>query len=439
MSTLNYIMLVALPFFFFFRAASKNILHPVMISLLAGVFPFLLGIQMSIANNPDLTAIYSPLLVMVYAGSFLGKNKYLHPPVFEISMNPGNAKTHSNVFALAVLVATAAISIMFLKKGIPVFADEPNIAKVTFSQGGGWITTRLVRYFLLTLFYISIIYCFNSARSRIISVLRRPVEKGIGEIVKFGPKSWLVIGAVILVLFSFLGYKANIMAFFLWSACFIGLLTRVRLSNLLPFVAAGAIFSLFALYTIQKTDGLMDLLVFLYMRSTTSAAEGLIYVLSSYGVTEPFLHGEGFWFDLSNVLLKFGLAPLIPFELHELNFDAVIFEKIMGHNEYHMQATTSLFGQLYANFGLPATMIGTFVFFFYFVRFGDFLVTGKKTLIGTPVYFLLFQQYQTFIAGGPVLVTVFDTIVSVGAFFSAYALVYLFLRLPTGTLSFKVP
>ncbi|MCC6502428.1 MAG: hypothetical protein IT362_04740 [Deltaproteobacteria bacterium] len=354
-------------------------------------------------------------------------------------MDRQNAGTHSRAFRLALFLAAAGITFMFLKRGVPVFADEPNIAKVTFSQDGGWAATRLVRYFLLTLFYMSIIYCFHMARLKIRNTTDRLMETGLGELIRFGDKGWLLFGLSILILFSSLGYKANIIAFFLWSACFIGLVTRVRLSNLAPFITAGAVFSIFALYTIQKADGLSELLVFLYMRSTTSAAEGLIYVLSSYGVTEPFLYGEGFWFDLSYILLKLGLSPVMPFQLHELNFDALIFEKILGHNEYHMQATTSLFGQLYANFGLPATMAGAFLFFFYFVRFGDFLVNGRKTIIGTPVCFLLFQQYQTFIAGGPVLITVFDTAMSIAAFFVAYSLVYFFLRLPTGTLSFKIP
>ena len=69
-TTLNYILLGALPFFFFFRAASRNILHPVMISMCSGLLPFLLGIQLSISDNPELTAIYSPILAMIYAGSF---------------------------------------------------------------------------------------------------------------------------------------------------------------------------------------------------------------------------------------------------------------------------------------------------------------------------------------------------------------------------------
>lgn len=439
MSTFNYIMLAALPFFIYFSAASRNILHPVMISMFAGLFPFLLGIQLSIADNPDLTAIYSPLLLMVFAGCFLGKKKGFNTPSFEIDMKLRNAKAHKGVFYIAVLLAAAALGFMFMKKGIPILSAEPNIAKVTFSQDGGWMATRLVRYFLLTLFYASVIYCFHSARMKIKAVRKRPFETGLGEMVRFSGKGWLLLGAAILVLFTTLGYKANVLAFFLWSACFIGLVTRVRLSTLAPFLAAGAVFSLAALYMIQKTEGLGDLMVFLYMRSTTSAAEGLIYVLSNYGATEPFLYGEGFWFDLSNIFLKLGLSPVLPFQLHELNFDAVIFEKILGHNEYRMQATTSLFGQIYVNFGLPATMAGTFIFFFYFVRFGDFLVRGRKTAIGTPVYFLLFQQYQTFIAGGPILITVFDTAFSIAAFFGAYAAVYFFMRMPTGSLSFKIP
>ena len=439
MTTLNYILLGVLPFFFFFWAASRNILHPVMISMFSGLFPFLLGIQLSISDNPELTAIYCPILIMIYAGSFLGKKRQNTQPKYEIAVNSRNARTHSRAYKLAVVLAITGISFMFLKRGIPMLADEPNIAKVTFSQDGGWAATRLVRYLLLTLFYMSIIYCFHLARIRIKAAANRTIESGIGELIKYSSKGWLLLGGAILILFTSLGYKANIIAFFLWTACFIGLTTRVKLRNLAPFIAAGAIFSMAALYTIQKTQGLTDLLIFLYMRATTSAAEGLIYVLSNYGVTEPFLYGEGFWFDLSNILLKLGLAPVIPLHLHELNFDAVIFEKILGHNEYYMQATTSLFGQLYANFGLPATMIGTFLFFFFFVRFGDFLVTGRKTIIGTPVYFLLFQQYQTFIAGGPVLITVFDTAVSLATFFTAYALVYLFLRLPAGTMSFKIP
>jgi hypothetical protein len=439
MADFNYILLFTLPFFYFFLVASRNILHPVMISMFAGIFPFLLGIQLSIADRAELTAIYAWILLMVYAGSFLGKKRLPTYPQYTIEVNPGNAKTHALAYKLAVMLAIAAISLMFMKRGVPILADEPNIAKVTFSQGGGWVLTRFVRYFLLTLFYSSILYCFYMARVNIKAFTGASMESSIRDLVRYGSKGWLLMGAVILLLFSSLGYKANVIAFFLWTACFVGLTTRIRFSNLIPFMAAGAIFSIFVLWTIQNSEGLSDVLIFIFMRSTTSASEGLIYVLSNYGVTEPFLYGEGLWFDLSNILLKLGCAPLVPVHLHELNFDAVIFEKIIGHNEYHMQVTTSLLGQLYANFGLPATMAGTFLFFFFFVRFGDFLVNGRKKLIGTPIYFLLFQQYQTFIAGGPVLITVFDTIVSVVAFFLAYAFIYLILRLPAGSLSFKLP
>lgn len=439
MSDINYILLFALPFFYFFLVASRNILHPVMISMAAGLFPFLLGIQLSITDNPDLTTIYGWILIMVYAGSLLGKKRLMARPQYFIEVNAINAKTHALAYKLAVLIALAGISLMFMKRGVPLLADEPNLAKVTFTQGGGWVLTRFVRYFLLTLFYSSILYCFYTARVRIKALTGRQMDSGIRELVKYGGRGWLLMGAVILVLFSSLGYKANVIAFFLWTACFVGLGTRIRFSNLLPFMAVGAIFSVFVLWTLQNSEGLSDILIFIFMRSTTSAAEGLIYVLNNYGVTEPFLYGEGLWFDFSNILLKLGLEPVIPFDLHEFNFDALIFEKILGHNEYYMQATTSLFGQLYANFGLPATMAGTFLFFFLFVRFGDFLVTGRKKLIRTPIYFLLFQQYQTFIAGGPMLITVFDTAVSIATFFIAYAVIYHFLRLPAGSLSFKLP
>lgn len=439
MSEFNYILLFTLPFLYFFWVASRNILHPVMISMFAGLYPFLLGIQFSIADNPDLTAIYAWLLVMVYAGSLLGKKRLWTRPQYFIEVNAGNAKTHAFAYRLAVMLALAGISVMFMKRGVPILADEPNIAKVTFTQGGGWVMTRFVRYFLLTLFYSSILYCFYTARVRVKALTGRQMESGIRELVKYGGKGWLLMGAVILVLFSSLGYKANVIAFFLWTACFVGLATRIRFSNLLPFLSVGAVISVFVLWTIQNSEGLSDILIFIFMRSTSSAAEGLIFVLNNYGVTEPFLYGEGLWFDFSNILLKLGLAPVIPIDLHEFNFDAVIFEKILGHNEYKMQATTSLFGQIYANFGLPATMAGTFLFFFFFVRFGDFLVNSRKKLIGTPIYFLLFQQYQTFIAGGPMLITVFDTAVSVATFFLAYALIYHVLRLPAGSLSFKLP
>lgn len=439
MSEFNYILLIAMPFFYFFLVASRNILHPVMISMAAGLFPFLLGIQLSISDNAELTPVYSMILIMVYAGSIMGKRRSCASPNYYIEVNALNARTHALAYKLAVLIALAGISALFLKKGVPIFSEEPNIAKVTFSQGGGWVLTRFVRYFLLTLFYSSILYCFHIGRERINETGCTRMETGIRELIRHGGKGWLLMGFVILVLFSSLGYKATVISFFLWSACFVGLSTRVRFAGLLPFMAAGAVFSILVLSVIQNSEGISDVLVFIFMRSTTSAAEGLKYVLTNYGVTEPFLYGEGLWFDFSNILMKLGLAPVLPVELHEMNFDAMIFEKILGHNEYLMQATTSLFGQLYANFGLPVTMAGTFLFFFFFVRFGDFLVNGRKKLIGTPIYFLLFQQYQTFIAGGPMLITVFDTAVSIATFFMAYALIYHLLRLPAGTLSFKIP
>jgi hypothetical protein len=439
MSEFNYILLIAMPFFFFFMIASRNILHPVIISMAAGLFPFLLGIQISISDNAELTPLYCLILIMVYAGSILGKKRPGAGPQYKIEVNELNARTHALAYKLAVLIALAGISAMFLKKGVPILSEEPNIAKVTFSQGGGWVLTRFVRYFLLTLFYSSILYCFHVGRVKIKAAGGKGMETGIRELIRYGGRGWLLMGFVILALFSSLGYKATVISFFLWSACFVGLSTRVRFTSLLPFMAAGAVFSILVLSVIQNSEGLSDVLVFIFMRSTTSAAEGLIYVLTNYGVTEPFLYGEGLWIDFSNILLKLGLGPVIPLELHEMNFDAIIFEKILGHNEYLMQATTSLFGQLYANFGLAATLAGTFLFFFFFVRFGDFLVNGRKKLIGTPLYFLLFQQYQTFIAGGPMLITVFDTAVSIAAFFVAYALIYHFLRLPAGTLSFKIP
>lgn len=439
MSELNYLLLASLPFVYFFLVSSRNLFHPAMVSMFAGLFPFLLGIQLSISDDPELTALFGWILAAIYAGSILGKRLSPARPRYAIEVHLMNSRTHHHPYRLAVLFAIAGISVMFMKKGVPILADEPNIAKVTFSQNGGWVMTRFVRYFLLTLFYCSILYCVHEARARIKALTGRAHESRFYELVKYGPKSWLFLGLIILILFSSLGYKANVIAFFLWTLCFIGLTTRIRFSAILPFIAVGAVFSILVLWAIQNSEGLSDLLLFIYMRSTTSAAEGLIYVFSNYGVTEPFLYGEGLWFDLSNILLKLGLQPLIPVQLHEFNFDAFIFEKILGHNEYYMQATTSLFGQLYANFGLPATFAGTFLFFFFFVRFGDFLVSGRKTLIGTPIYFLLFQQYQTFIAGGPFLITVFDTAVSVATFFAAYAVIYHILRLPEGSLSFRLP
>lgn len=439
MAELNYMMLIALPFLYFFWVASRNIFHPVMISMLAGMYPFLLGIQLSINDKPELISMYGWILAAICAGSVLGKKRRTGGPRYAIEAKPENARTHLLSYRLAVLIAIAAVSIMFMKRGVPILADEPNIAKVTFTQGGGWVLTRFVRYFLLTLFYSSILYSFYAARENLKALTGKKIESRLTELVRFGAKGWLLLGAVILVLFASLGYKANVIAFFLWSACFVGLSTKIRFSAVLPLAIIGGLFTIPVLWAIQKAEGLSDLLLFLYMRSTTAAAEGILYVFTNYGFKEPFLYGEGLWFDLSNILLKLGLAPVLPFQLHEFNFDAYIFEKILGHNEYYMQATTSLFGQLYANFGLPATLAGTFVFFFFFVRFGDFLVYGRKTILGTPVYFLLFQQYQSFIAGGPILITVFDSAVSIAIFMLAYAVLYQILRLPSGSLSFKLP
>lgn len=438
MAELNYIMLFCLPFLYFFLA-SRNIFHPVMISMFAGMYPFLVGIQLSITDKPELLGMYGWILAVIYAGSILGKKWRFKGPSYAIEVNPENARTHLVAYRLAVIIAIAGIGLMFMKRGVPILADEPNIAKVTFTQGGGWVLTRFVRYFLLTLFYSSILYSFYAAREKLKALTGRNMESRLTELIRFGNRGWLLLGFVILVLFASLGYKANVIAFFLWTTCFVGLSTRIRFRAVLPFAAIGGLFSIPVLWAIQRAEGLSDLLLFLYLRSTTAAAEGILYVFTTYGFKEPFLYGEGLWFDLSNILLKLGLAPLLPFQLHEFNFDAYIFEKILGHNEYYMQATTSLFGQLYANFGLPATLAGTFVFFFFFVRFGDFLVHGRKTILGTPVYFLLFQQYQTFIAGGPILITIFDSAVSISAFMLAYAILYQILRLPSGSLSFKLP
>lgn len=439
MDWINYALLLALALICLIRASSGNIIHPVMVSMFAGLLPFMLGVQMSVSGRPALAELYAWILVFACAGCLLGKKRHSGGACYEIASDEASARTHRLPYIVAVLAALAGIALMFAKKGVPILADEPNIAKVTFSQGGGWVLTRFVRYFLLTLFYCSILQAFAAARQRIRRLTGRDGETGLVELVRHGPKGWLVLGLLILALFSSLGYKANVIAFFLWTVCFIGLTTRIRLAAFVPFAAVGAVVSILVLWAIQNAEGLSELLVFIYMRSTTSAAEGLIHVLSSYGTTEPFLYGEGLWFDLSNILRKLGLQPLVPFELHELNFDAFIFEKILGHNEYRMQATTSLFGQLYANFGLPATLAGTFIFFFVFVRFADFLARSRKTVIGTPVYFLLFQQYQTFIAGGPVLITVFDTAVSIAVFLLAYAAIYLLMRLPTGSISFRIP
>lgn len=439
MAVVNYILLAAMPLFFYFWAASRNVLHPVIVSLASGLYPFLLGIQIAISGDSALSELYFLILVMVYAGSFFGKRYLRSHPRYQIEVNESNARAHAFPYRAAVLIALAGISAMFILKGVPLLADEPNIAKVTFTQGGGWVLTRFVRYFLLTLFYSSVLYCFYMGRVRLRAATGMETETGVRQLTRYGGRGWLVMGAVILILFSSLGYKATVISFFLWTACFLALCTRIRFKSVLPFMSAGAVFSVLVLWMIQNAEGLSDVLVFIFMRATASAAEGLLYVFNNYGVTEPYLYGEGLWYDLSNILLKLGLAPVVPIELHEFNFDALIFEKILGHNEYFMQATTSLFGQFYANFGIPATMAGTFIFFFFFVRFGEFLVSSRKTLIGTPVYFLLFQQYQTFIAGGPMLITVFDTAVSIAAFFSAYAVIYILLRLPAGSVSFKLP
>lgn len=398
----------------------------------AGVFPFLVGVQLSLRESIELSEKFFYILIAIFIGCFLGKGRRKILPCYDIEIRRENTDTHLLPYKIAFLLAVMILTVFFLRRGIPLFSEEPNIAKVTITREGGWVITRFIRYFLPMLFYASILYSLQYAGKYL-----SKKKSSVLEIFRGSRKTWLFIGFTVLISFAFFGYKSNVIAFFLRTICFVSLLVYLNLRRAIPFLVAGLAVFLLMVMIAQRSDTLSEIIMVIYQRSI--GADGFIYIISHYGRDEPFLLGEGLWYDFSNVLLRLGLQPIIPVSLHELNFDALMFERLLGHNEYKMQTVTALFGQLYANFGLFVTVLGTSLYYFLHTRFGNFLITHKKSLLGTPVYFFLFWQYQTFAIGGPVVITLLDTVLSLIMFFSIYVGVYLFLYLPLGRLSFKIP
>ncbi len=416
----NLTLIVALPVFLYFHVCSRLFFHPVMVSMALGIFPFLVGAEI-MASEVGLSEKFFYFLVAAVAGCLSGRGFRKIAPNYEIGASGGNTDAHRIPYCAAVAVGTFIVVLFFLRRGVPLFSEEPNLAKIEIARDGGFVFTRFIRYYIPMLFYAALAYGFYAVRNKL-----------------GGGKVWVVVGSVLLVFFAFLGYKANVFAFFFWSVCFVGLFVRLRLKAAIPFLIAGVAVSFRVAMALQHMT-FDETSAFVFDRATRGGAAGFVYILGHYGADEPFLMGEGFWYDLSNILLRLGLGPLLPFNLHELNFDARIAEKLIGHNEYKMQAGTLLGGQLYANFGLFSALLGTFAFFHLYVKFGNFLITHRKSLIWTPVCFFLFQQFQAFMAGGPVVLTAFDTALSLAMFFSFYGAVYLFMHLPYGRLSFRVP
>ncbi|GBD97951.1 MAG TPA: hypothetical protein ENG83_12075 [Nitrospirae bacterium] len=429
---INLLLLLIFPFFLYYVVCSRIILHPIIISMCAGVYTYFIGVHLIVANRPDSAEKFFYLIVAMFLGCYFGRGRKTIKPEYNIEFNRKNALTHLAPYKSAVVFSLFLVFALFLYKGIPIFAVEPNFAKVTIAHGGGWIITRFVRYFLFILFYVSIIYCFYQIKERANSG-----DRNTG-IMRRGNRGWIIMGVIMLILFAFLGFKSNVIGFFLWTICFIALLTRIRLKHVMVFFLIGGVISLIILMKLEGAN-LQETISFIIARVGVGSSAGFAWILGSYGRSYEFLHGEGFWFDFSNILLRLGLQPFIPFELHKYNFDAFMFDRLMGHNEYLMQVNTSVFGQLYANFGLTTMVLGAYLFFYLYSKMGNFLVTHKKTLIGTPVYFFLFIQLQTFVGGGPVLITIFDTILSLLMFFTLYFVIYLFVYLPYGRLSFKIP
>jgi len=313
------------------------------------------------------------------------------------------------LFSLVIL-NILAISYLFLKTGIPFFAEIPEAAKVEMVGGSNWILVRFLRYFLPVLLLILFLYIHKTKK----------ISGKIGFI------SLLLLIAIIYLFYGWKGY------FFVYVGVpllmLYALMEKIKVRTLILLFLLGLLVAIPLYMRMLKTTDLKGIFNAIFNRLTVAQALGVNYVVISLVPKEGLFYGSTFKMDIERILYVVGIS-----KEEALSFASFLVKYETGENPGgRLAVAPSLFGELYANFGLFGGILGTFLagFFLQILYIGT--LRSSKNIFYLPLYIFFQLAFFFAIVNGHTIITLFDMGLFTIFFLFLLLMFYIFFELPTG-------
>lgn len=333
--------------------ATRNIFSALSFSQITWSFTFIGGLMIALGNGHFLTPLYLSIgSTCIGLGAILMNWLTRFSPSRElwafrqkrvVSIFKNQERIYLISLGFITLLSLFMSAMFFVQGGIPLFSENPDIARVADRAGLG----VYVRFFQIILPFIILIW---------LSVI--PVCKS-----KRLPKLILVVLITIFLLLSILwGYKGTLLSFFVMIAIFTGIWykrkikTVLGLGSMILLGLAAAVFMSVA--TLHMNAG--KAAPFILKRMTTLQAEGFDKVVYFLVPREGFLEGKSFALGFKGILVSFRLLPKEKGVFYSL--PAQLVKEVQGSNPFGFAYTITVMGDLYANFGLFGSVLGLLLF-----------------------------------------------------------------------------
>lgn len=224
---------------------------------------------------------------------------------------------------------------------------------------------------------------------------------------------------------AFTGFKGNILMFLVIPALlFLGLTYRQYTfkfalvggvtASVMAFVITGAL---------EQTADLGAITNSLSARLTTGAFDGLSTIVLDVVPEDGLRYGSTFVDDVASLTYKLGLTADF-----RQNFSAQIANRLLGERYIGEQASNTVEGELYANFGITGVMLGLFVVGILLQAVYVSTIRGGKEITKLP-FMVSLQLGLLMSLGGPMLSMTLDYTISIAAFWLLTVTTYSLLRL----------
>lgn len=315
---------------------------------------------------------------------------------FEMSYRPGQAFI-SIIFLLSVIFIGASI-FYFYSVGISLFGDEVGFDRLVnrHAVSGSYIYQRIFRVFLpiICLVYFCMGYSesYKKYYKRLIFIL-------------------LVLISFLFLVFTGMRGNTLIFMFFPFLVLF-GYLPSGTSSFLLilriTFVTfiSGMIVSK-AMYPELP---LSELLLLIFARVTTGATDGISYMVTIDVPINGFYFGETYFNDFMSLFSKLGLT----FNEY-MTYGSYLAQSMLGDRYNNEQASIFFSGELFANFGYPGVIVGSFIVGALLQAIYLKTLKTRKDVVLTPIL-SYFSALFLAILGGPTISMLLDYFITIFSF-----------------------
>jgi len=316
----------------------------------------------------------------------------------------------SLAFLSLVILNILAISYLFLKTGIPFFAEIPEVAKVEMAGSSNWLLVRCLRYFLPILLLILFLYQYKTKKN----------------LTRMG---FLFLLLLLAVIYLFYGWKGYFFAYVgIPLLMLYALMGKIKIRDLVLLFFLGLLAAIPLYSGMLKTTDFRVILNAIFNRLTVAQALGVNWVVTNLVPKEGLFYGATFKMDIERILYVVGIS-----KEEALSFAGFLVKYETGENPGgRLAVAPSLFGELYANFGLFFGILGIFFAGFFLHLLYIKTLRSSKNIFYLPFY--IFFQLALFFAivNGHTFITLIDIGLFTIILLFLLIIFYIFFELPTG-------